>query len=120
MFQSVKVQKGSTLANWLKVALPDYRKHSVYVCDTNAVTLDGGYWDEGSRSSWMHYTVTGGRLASLSYPTAPPHFGGGNPPRFAIPEGTIVVHGGVSAGKPRTVSLYGNTADINALLAPQV
>jgi len=119
MFQTVKVQKGSALANWLRLALPDYRKHSVYVCEASIMTLDGGYWDQGSRSTWVHYSVTGDRLAPLTYPAAPPQFGGGNPPRFNIPEGTIVVHGGVCVGKPRTIGLYGNAADIQALLAPQ-
>lgn len=119
MFDAVKVVRGSNLQVWLRAALPDYRKQKVYVCDRPTVMLDGGYWDGGSRSSWMHYTITGGRLAPLDYPTAPPQFGGKPAPQFEIPVGTIVVCGGVTNGNPATVTLYGNPQDIAVLLGTQ-
>ena len=113
----VEVKQHPRLAAWIKRAMPSYRKHKVIVSRVTSVTLDGGYWDDGSRSVWSQHGIDGNNLPALRYPTAPVQFGGGQPPQFTIPAGTIVADCGTFCGKQATLSLHGNPEDIDRLLA---
>lgn len=113
---TVKLVAGTRLAEFVKRARPTYRKRSVSYIETNAVTLSGGYWDEGSRDDYSHHTLTGSSASTLRYPTAPPQFGGADAPRFEIPAGTIVVNGGTFCGRESGLTLYASKEDIATLM----
>jgi hypothetical protein len=114
---AVKLTAGSKLMAFVKSARPSYRKHSVSICERNAVTLGDGYWYAGSRSDYTHHNLDGSSAGALRYPIAPAQFGGGVAPHFEIPVGTIVVKGGTSCGKESMLTLIGSQADIAALLS---
>lgn len=82
------------------------RKRSIRVCVTDApVTLHGGYWDGGSRSEYWGMLKSGTRV-TLNYPTAPPQFGGGQPPSVMPTDDMAIVQGGVFCGKESFLTVY--------------
>ena len=87
------------------------RKQSLRVIVTDGpVEMSGGYWDGGSRSEYHGMTKSGSRVA-LSYPTAPPQFGGGSPGSVAPTDDMSVVRGGVFCGKESGLTVYVNKLD---------
>lgn len=89
----------------------NYRKHSVTLVNTSEKRLDCGYWDGGSRSSYVLWMADTGEVKSVSYPTAPPQFGGGDAPTVHFGDGSIpwwyVVSCGIFCGKQATLTIYG-------------
>lgn len=87
------------------------KKNSLSIVVTDKpVELNGGYWDGGSRSEYWGMTKSGSRVA-LSYPTAPPQFGGGAPGSVAPTDDMAVVRGGVFCGNVSGLTIYVNKLD---------
>lgn len=72
------------------------------------VSLYGGYWDGGSRNVYWGMNKDG-VAKSLSYPTAPPQFGGGKEPDVMPTEDLVIAQGGTFCGKDRQVWFYSPT-----------
>jgi hypothetical protein len=84
------------------------RKNSMIVIELgegSSVELNSGYWDGGSRSSYSGWTKNGNAV-TLSYPSAPPQFGGGEAPKVPLREDFGVMRGGVFRGKDAHLTLY--------------
>lgn len=87
------------------------RKQSIRIIVTDQpVELNGGYWDGGSRSEYWGMQKTGSRTR-LSYPTAPPQFGGGAPGSVMPTDEVAVVRGGVFCGNESGLTVYVNKLD---------
>jgi hypothetical protein len=76
----------------------------------HAVELHGGFWDGGSCTEYWGQTKSGSQTR-LSYPTAPPQFGGGAAPSLMPTDDFAVVRGGVFCGKISGLVLYVNKLD---------
>lgn len=94
----------------LKRAAPQYRKHSVILFDHGAFTNHGSQWDGGSRSFWATANRDGSGLTSVSGPTAPPQFGGGDPVRVVLYDGLVGLQTGTFRGKPATITIVATPA----------
>jgi hypothetical protein len=82
------------------------KKNSMrFVVTDKPVSLHGGYWDGGSREEY-HAVGKSGSVLPLSYPTAPPQFGGGEAPSVALNDAFAIVRGGVFCGKVSHLSVY--------------
>jgi hypothetical protein len=69
------------------------------------VSLGGGYWDGGSRDSYYGKSL-GGSEYPLSYPTAPPQFGGGVAPEILPVLGEAICKSAIFRGKDAGVTAY--------------
>lgn len=100
----------------VKSAAPDYRKREARVMPTATVTLDGTFWDGGSRSEYAAVELATGRVSSAPQ-YAPPQFGGPmSAPVVNIPVGIAIVKTGTFCGKPATATVYVNPADVAHML----
>ncbi len=97
--------KAPTIKAFVKKAFPSYRKRRVTFRVANSVSLSGGFWDGGSRTEWFGVR-SDGRRTPLTYPTAPPQFGGGKVPTFKITDDMWVAQGGTSLGKPASLTFH--------------
>jgi hypothetical protein len=87
------------------------RKNTVQVIVTDKpVSLYGGYWDGGSRNEWWAVSKNGTR-SHLSYPTAPPQFGGGKEPDVTPTDDMTIAQGGCFCGKDRQLWFYATRLD---------
>ena len=99
----ITIKQHPALANFLRRAFPGYRKHKAIIRPCESVTLSGGYWDGGSRSTYFGVTIDG-REVPLRYNTSPGMFNGNAPDRVALLEpGLVVLEAGTFCGKPATV-----------------
>lgn len=102
----VNIKDHPALAAFLRRAFPAYRKHKAIIHPTTSVTLSGGYWDGGSRSTYSGFTLQGVECP-LKYNSAPPQFNGGAPDRIAVLDPDFVVlESGTFCGKPATVTIF--------------
>ena len=116
MSKIVNIKDHPKLAQFVRRAYPSYRKHKVILCVTSGLTLSGGSWDGGSRSSYSGATINGEPFA-LRYNTTPSHFNGGKPDTIAIIEpDTLVLQSGTFCGKPATLTLYALQETIDQLI----
>lgn len=83
------------------------KKRTAYAVRNKAsVTLDGTYWDEGSRSEYFLVNTATKRITPLGR-FSPPQFGGpARTPEHVIEPGFVVIEAGVSSGKPSTPTIY--------------
>ena len=82
------------------------RKNSMRVIVVDKpVELNGGYWDGGSRDCYFGLTKSGTQV-TLSYPTAPPQFGGGTPPGVLPTKDLAICKSGTFCGKDAGVTAY--------------
>lgn len=104
---AVQLSSNPKVKAFVKKAFPDYRKREVVfnVGAGQEVSLSGGYWDGGSRTEWFGIRPDGSRYA-LTYPTAPPQFGGGKVPTVKVTDRDLVARGGSFAAKPVTLSFF--------------
>lgn len=102
----VTIKQHPALATFLRRAFPAYRKHKAIINPCEIITLTGGYWDGGSRTTYFAVT-TDGREVPLRYNTAPGLFNGNAPDRAVILEpGLVVLSAGTFCGKPATVGIH--------------
>lgn len=104
--KTVKIKDYPILADALKRAIRDYRKQSAIIIKANSVTPHGTYWDGGSRSSYMAFTLFGKPVEYVPAPNAPAQFGGTEPAPYPIADHVMVLETGVFRGKPSTVTIY--------------
>ena len=102
----VELSKNPKIKAFVKRFDPTYRKKKVgFNVGATKVELHSGFWDGGSRTEW-HGVLDNGDRYPLSYPTAPPQFGGGKTPTAKIGRGTFVAQGGTSMGKKATYTFH--------------
>ena len=102
----ITIKQHPALANFLRRAFPGYRKHKAIIRACESITLSGGYWDGGSRTTYSAATLAGQDIP-LRYNTAPAMFNGGAPDRVVVLEpGVVVLSAGTFCGKPATVTLH--------------
>lgn len=88
-----------------------YRKHKVILEDHNEITLTGGYWDGGSRSSYSILALDTGDLEPVYVSRDPKMFGGAPPPTHNLSSGLdVIITTGVFCGKAATMSITGPRA----------
>lgn len=109
----LKIRDYPALRAILKKAFPGYRKHSVSVQVRESKTLNFGFWDGGSRSEYVGLDRYGNAF-HVSYPTSPPHFGGGEPPEFKTGNGRAIANVGIFRGKAATMTLFIHPDDLPA------
>lgn len=115
---TVNIKDHPALALFLRRAFPAYRKHKAFIRTGESLTLSGGYWDGGSRSSYFAATPHGVTV-DLRYNTAPAQFNGGKPDTtVTLTPDFLVVQAGTFCGKPATVTIHGHP-DALALLGIQ-
>jgi len=102
----VELSKNPKIKAFVKRFDPTYRKKKVgFNVGASTVELHSGFWSGGSRTEW-HGVLDNGDRYPLSYPTAPPQFGGGKTPSAKIGRGTFVAQGGTSSGKKATYTFH--------------
>ena len=103
----VDLSKNAAIKAFVKRFDPTYRKKKVgFNVGATSVELHTGFWSGGSRTEW-HGVLDNGDRYPLSYPTAPPQFGGGGkPPKAKIGRGTFVAQGGIFQGKKSTYTFH--------------
>jgi hypothetical protein len=89
----------------------NYRKHDVILNNIDEVELHGGYWDGGSRSTYILWDSRTGKMQHLLTPTAPPQFGGGPTPTIKVQPGTFVLCVGTFCGKTAHMQIMGPGAE---------
>jgi hypothetical protein len=109
----VNIKSNPALANFLRRAFPAYRKHKAIIVPTKAMTLSGGAWDGGSRSTYFGSTLTGVEVP-LSYSTTPAQFGGVDKHLTLTPD-LVVLQAGTFCGKPATVTIHALPETLAAL-----
>lgn len=111
----VNIKDHPALSAFLRRAFPSYRKHKAIIRPSQSVTLSGGYWDGGSRSSYFGATLAGTEVP-LRYNTAPAQFNGGAPDRSVLLDSDLVVlEAGTFCGKPATVTLFATPETLSKL-----
>lgn len=90
------------------------RKRSVCLYEADRVTIDGGSWNGGSRNAWAHVNPQTGE--SIPLPKCRGFLEAGPEPTIDLSDGSIVLCGGVTMGKPSTVAVYGQKAALDQLL----
>ena len=91
---------------------PNYRKRSVYVGQSDTVTLHDLNWSGGTRSIYRACTIDGKPLETAVNMSAPAPWN--NPyegQTINIPPGMVVVQGGDFCGKPSTLFIYFSPGD---------
>ncbi len=102
----VDLSKNPQIKAFVKRFDPTYRKKKVgFNVGATSVELHTGFWSGGSRTEWFGVLENGDRYP-LSYPTAPPRFGGGKTPKAKIGRGTFVAQGGIFQGKKSTYTFH--------------
>ncbi len=102
----VDLSKNPKIKAFVKRFDPTYRKKKVgFNVGATSVELHTGFWSGGSRTEW-HGVLDNGDRYPLSYPTAPPQFGGGKAPKAKIGRGTFVAQGGMFQGKKSTYTFH--------------
>ena len=102
------------------------RKFKVRICDDGQVSLQGDYWDGGSRNSYKLVQLTtgaevndvAGTLLAASDLKYPPQFGGRpeSERTVTIPEGWCVVEHSIFCGKDMGLTFHMLPADVAPLL----
>lgn len=111
----VDMSKNPKVKAFVKRFDPTYRKRKVgFNVGVTSVELHSGFWSDGSRTEW-HGVLENGDRYPLSYPTAPPQFGGGRAPKAKIGRGTFVAQGGVFRGKQSTYTFHVTTEFAQAM-----
>lgn len=102
----VDMNKNPKVKAFVKKFDPTYRKRKVgFNVGATSVELHSGFWSGGSRTEW-HGVLDNGDRYPLTYPTAPPQFGGGKAPKAKIGRGTFVAQGGIFQGKKSTYTFH--------------
>lgn len=102
----------------ISATFPGYKKRQVYVVATDAVTLGGLNWSGGSRTEYKACTTDGQPIPNKVNMAAPPPWE--NPfegARCEIPQGVVIVQGGCFIGKPATLFINCNPADMPKWIA---
>lgn len=112
----LKMADAPECARIIRAADAAYRKRIFSLSARDTVTIDGTFWDEGSRSTYTAVDIATGR-ASAAPQYAPPQFGGPRvAPAVPVPPGVAIVRTGISSGKTATACIYLNPADLAPML----
>lgn len=112
-----KWRQHEEIARIVDEAFPSYRRQKVYINPTGNVTFHDLNWSGGTRSEYVALTLEGERCGDMS--TANNMAPWANPVEgksVDIPKGMCVVQGGYFCGKPSTLTLYINPADVGLSL----
>lgn len=117
--QTIELAQQSEFKRVIQAADRTYKKRKAFFYVRESVTLDGTYWDGGSRSTYTAVRLSDGfSLGAPQY--APPQFGGpATAPCVQIPPGVAIVETGYFCGKTSTASVYVNPADVAKLITQQ-
>jgi len=111
-----KLKDHPRLKTLLALVSPNYRKHTVFLCESSVVHCHPSYWDGGSRTYYAKATPKGRNVQTVNTATAPAHFGGSDDPvEVDLDANTVVVTGGTFCGKPAHATVYA-TKDVIAWL----
>ena len=101
-------------------AFPGYtgRKFKISVLTGNEMNLTGGYWDGGSKSTYVAVNLSTLQTFQPKGITAPPEFGGVSDIRTVVPTGTVVVEHDIFCGKQMGLTIW-VPADTTAPLLPE-
>lgn len=114
--QTIELAKYPDIARVIRAADPSYRKKNAFVSVREKVSLDGTFWDGGSRSTYTAVNLA--TFASAGAPHySPPQFGGPRvTPEVPVPEGFVIVETGIFCGKTATAHVSVNPANVTKLL----
>lgn len=100
----------------IKRVEPGYKKREAAFSVRDTITLEGTYWDGGSRSTYTAINLQT-LQTSAAEQFAPPQFGGPrHAPAVTIPDGVAIVETGIFCGKPATARVYVNSRTVSPLL----
>lgn len=104
MSNIIDLKSNPDVLRLIRLVSPKYRKHKAIVRRANQYTNHGSYWDGGSRSS-AFLVDAANRVRPVEGPSAPRHFGGGEPVTIDIPAHGAVVVVGTFRGKTATATV---------------
>lgn len=82
------------------------KKTTMRLVETDrAVSLDNGYWDGGTRDEY-YAQRSSGQTSPLTYPTAPPQFGGGLVPAVMPQADVAIIATGIFRGEQKGITAY--------------
>ena len=116
MFQTIELKQHPEIRAVVQAAFPTYKKHKAYLSVTTEVRLSGTYWDGGTRHTYVAVNLATKRSQGAPQYN-PPQFGGPQTtPVVTLPEGVVIVEGGIFCGKPATAHLHVHPNNMAKLL----
>lgn len=117
--QTIELAQQREFKRVIQAADSTYKKRKAFFYVGGSVTLNGTYWDGGSRSTYTAVRLSDGySLGAPQY--APAMFGGpATAPCVQIPPGVAIVKTGYFCGKTSIASVYVNPGDVAKLLTQQ-
>jgi hypothetical protein len=93
-----------------------YRKRKVWIHVSESVTFSQVNWDGGSKSEYHALDLATGKLSSPDMGRKAPWENPFEGMTVAIPDGVVIARTGYFCGKPSTLALYVNPANMPKLL----